>query len=81
MLVGLTLVFDQASPPPVYVPGVSPPLDPNATYASLASATFTLRLRAEEGLCLIAIINLRLCRIPFNYQMQNQLAYLGAQGF
>ena len=56
MLEGSTLVFDPASPPPVYVPRVSPHLDPNATYAFLAFATFTLRLRTEEKLCFITQI-------------------------
>jgi|GEM_PF-3275585 len=51
VLVGSTLVFDPASPPPVYVPRVGPHLD--ATYTFLIFATFTLRLRTEERLCFI----------------------------
>lgn len=67
VLVGSTLVFDPAPPPPVYVPRVGPHLDPNATYTFIAFATFTLHLRTEERLCFITTTDLRLHRVPFDY--------------
>ncbi|WP_201980878.1 hypothetical protein [Hymenobacter rubidus] len=71
---GSVLVFDPQSPPPVYVAGVSPPLDPKGVYPMLRYAVFTLRLRAEEGICIISITDLRLRSIPFDHQMKRMLA-------
>lgn len=71
---GSVLLFDAKAPPPVYVAGVSPPLDPRATYPLLHYVVFTLRLRAQEGHCLITVTDLRLRSMPFDYQMKRLMA-------
>lgn len=76
--IGSTIIFNPEAPPPVYVAGVSPPLVPGAKYPSYPFVSFTLRLQAEVGRCVITITDIQQRSVPFNYQMQRQMAFYEA---
>ena len=76
--IGSTTIFNPEAPPPVYVVGVSPLLAPGAKYPSYPFVSFTLRLQAEVGRCVITITDIQQRSVPFNYQMQRQMAFYEA---
>jgi hypothetical protein len=76
--IGSTVIFNPEAPPPVYIIGVSPPLAPGAKYPSYPFVSFTLRLRAEVGRCIITITDIQQRSLPFNYQMQRQMTFYEA---
>jgi hypothetical protein len=76
--IGSTIIFNPEAPAPVYVAGVSPPLNPHATYPSYPFVSFTLRLQAKVGQCVITITDIQQRSVPVDYQMKRQLAFYEA---
>ena len=52
---GSALIFDFDNPPPTYVAGITPPLDPRATYPSYPYVSFTVRLRVDSSYCRLTL--------------------------
>ena len=73
--VGSAQVYDFENPMPSYVPGISPPLDPRATYPSYPYASFTVRLRMEANYCHITLTDVRLRMLPFDYPLKRMGLY------